>query len=682
MASPKTDQPSTQGATDYASELLGGFSTTPAGAATGRQTQRVTRLPKARALDDLPIANRDSMEGTATFGTLTRAATVDDPQTRLRIFARARFPNLPEAEALSRVGTVGNEVIYLGDDGKIYRDTPPGLLGGAKELGASIVGRPLTTAGATIGGIVGAAGGPLGAAGGATLGAAGGRGFEKVYTNVAEGEPQTVGGNVRSMATEGGFAGGGSLMGSAIGKVLERGMARDIRRLDPTKVSEITAKATREGIDLNAAQATNLPSLKAKFDTLSVMPTSRDIISEGAERQSRQSASAVERFLQRVSPAEGLDEAGIAARDAAKRVISDLVEDRSSKARPLYEAAFQRAEQAGGIPPEIMAQARSLMERPAMIEAGKKAVQIAKNEGIDLADPRQSLKGMHYMKLALGDMIGAPKEGLGKVERAQFTNLKNQLVRIMDDLSPDYAEARKVFAHYSPAVNDIKEGIVSRLADMTDETAFKAAQTVFGGNLSPKTVQRTRELFMRSGMTEQWDGLLRAYLQKTWEQAGKQTMTGGGAITQAPKWRAMLWGSPQQKRILEASMEPGQRAAMGDLMDVFEAVARTASAGQGSQTMPRMEGARLLREEAGSSMLSKGATALSPQTIGTRLSNYLDEVKLGKHAEKLAEIITSKDGINKLRELKRLSPNDKRFIQGASTLFGVTMSPRAPGAVE
>jgi hypothetical protein len=239
-----------------------------------------------------------------------------------------------------------------------------------------------------------------------------------------------------------------------------------------------------------------------------------------------------------------------------------------------------------------------------------------------------------------------------------------------------------VFAHYSPAVNNIKEGMVSRLADMTDETAFKAAQTVFGGNLSPKTVQRTRELFMRSGMTEQWDGLLRAYLQKTWEQAGKQTMTGGGAITQAPKWRAMLWGSPQQKRILEASMEPGQRAAMGDLMDVFEAVARTASAGQGSQTMPRMEGARLLREEAGSSMLSKGATALSPQTIGTRLSNYLDEVKLGKHAEKLAEIITSKDGINKLRELKRLSPNDKRFIQGASTLFGVTMSPRAPGAVE
>src|SRR6185436_19218252 len=115
--------------------------------------------------------------------------------------------------------------------------------------------------------------------------------------------------------------------------------------------------------------------------------------------------SAVDRFLKGLSAEEGLDEAGTAARKSAGDVIEMLTEERSKKAAPLYKAALERFEQAGGIPQELLPRATALMERPAMQEAGKKAVMLAKNEGLDLADPKNSLLGMHYMKLALDDMI-------------------------------------------------------------------------------------------------------------------------------------------------------------------------------------------------------------------------------------------------------------------------------------
>jgi hypothetical protein len=52
-------------------------------------------------------------------------------------------------------------------------------------------------------------------------------------------------------------------------------------------------------------------------------------------------------------------------------------------------------------------------------------------------------------------------------------------------------------------------------------------------------------------------------------------------------------------------------------------------------------------------------------------------VRVGSHAEKLAEVMTSPEGMKRLKELKQLSPNDKRFIAGTANLFGISVRPRA-----
>lgn len=666
--------------TDYASELLRGTAPAPKQAppAPTDYASELFGASKPAATGRQQIANADTNEGTASFATLSKASMVDDPATKIRIFARARFPKLPEPEAVARYQMVDGEPVYTGDDGKMYRETPGGVGGFFKNVGAGIVGNPGATIGGAAGAIAGAPAGPLGAAAGAALGAAGGKGFDKTAANLAFDEPQTVGGNVKAMAVEGGVNAAFSGAGSAVGKFLERGLARDIGKVSQPAVQQITQKANAAGIDLNPAQITNLPSLKGKHDALATLPTSKDIIQEGAQRQAGQASAAIDRFVQSVSKNSGLDEAGEGARTAAKSIIEGIVRDRSSKAAPLYQAAFANAQ---GIPRELTEEVVGLMQRPAMDAAAKKAITLAANEGIELSNPTNTLQGMHYMKLALDDMIEgrmAAEGGIGNVEKRQFVNLKNQLLTVMDRMSPDYKKAREVFAHFSPAVNNIREGMVSKLGDLADESTFKASGMVFGGNISPKTVQRTGELFRNAGMGDQWNALIRARLEDMWSQAGKQRQTTGGAITQAPRFQAMVWGDPKQKALLEAAMEPGQRAAMTDLMDVFQAMARTAHAGAGSQTAGRLEAANLMRQESGSGA-GTVAKLFSPQQWGVAAGKWLDEVRLGQHAQKMAEIMTSPDGMKRLRDLKRLGPGDKAFIQGAASLFGLSVAPDGVG---
>lgn len=678
--------------TDYAADLLGGGDRPAQGArataALGREestdyaaalfgpslVRENAKKPKELSLADLKVANAESHEGTADFGTLVKANMVEDPGTKVRIYAQARFPKLAEKEAVSRYGIVEGHVVYVGEDGKMYREDPPGFTGWLKD---SLAAGTVADLPALIGGIAGAtAGAPSGPAGMITLGAAGaagGKGYGKVIANLALDEPQTVEGNIKSIAGEGLFSAGGNYAGSLFGKFLTRNLARDISKLDGQAVADLQSKASSIGVELDPAQLTNLPSLKAKKDVLASMPTSRDIIAQGSQKQAGQARQAVDSFLDTLSAKEGLDEAGAAAKKSAGDVIEMVTKERSSKASPLYQKAFEEFQ---GIPQELLPRADSLMGRPAMKEAGKKAVMLAKNEGVDLADPKNSLLGMHYMKLALDDMIeGAGQQGFGGTYKRGLVGLKNQLVGIMDELSPTYGEARKVFTHFTPNVMKAREGIVSALADMNDEQLHQAVGKVFGGNISPSTVAQTKALFERAGAKDTWNQMTKAYLQDAFENAGRQFKTTGGALEAAPNWQVAMTGSARQYRILEKALDPAEFQAFKDMMDVFEAMGRTRGAGAGSQTMTRQEGAKLLREESGAGMIGRVAQLGSPQNIGSRVGEWLQEVRVGDHAEQLAQVMTSPQGMQKLRELKRLSPNDERFLAGASTLFGIELKP-------
>jgi hypothetical protein len=661
-----------------------------------------TRAPAPSvSLKDLPIVNADARatdKSTADFSTMAKAAMVEDPKTRLRIFAKARFPNDPNA--VSRYGMVDGEPVYVGDDQRLYRETPEGFGNWAKGAGAGLVGHAPSIVGGAIGAGQGAlAGAPFGPPGaiagglaGAALGAAGGRGYEKVGANLAFGEPQTAAGNAKDMATEAAWSAGGTALGLGFARHLEKSrLAKDIGKLDEPGMSALSAKANAVGIELNPAQATNLPSLKSKYDVLASLPKSRETIAEGARKQSTQAYDAADRLIKGISATDGLDEAGELAREGAKKVIASLAQERADAARPLYVQAFEKFDQyrqglttanPGGQAARVVPEVSRLMDRPAMKEAEKQAVKLAANDGVTLKNPTQSLLGLHYVKLALDDAIeGAtnPRGGLGASNLRSLTELKGQFVGILDNLSPDYAEARKVFAHFSPTISAVKQGMVSRVAGLSDDHLMRTADMMFSGsNVSPKGVAQARQLFAKAGLEEEWNALLAARLRDTFEKAGKQPVAGitpGGAVTQAPKWAASMMG-PREYRVMEKAMSPEQFQGFKDLLEVFNAIGRTAYAGAGSQTMPRQEAAKAMRDEMGST-LGKVAGSLEVWKYLPRLKAWADEARFGQNSAKLAEVMTSPGGLEQLRELRRLQPDSMQFIARASALFGISLAPSA-----
>src|SRR5690242_13364316 len=93
----------------------------------------------------LPIQNPD--EGKAGFTTMLKAESVDDPKTKLKIFAHERFPNDPNAVERYALTSDG-KVVYVDDDGKIYQETHPGL----KSFVAGLGGQAAPIAGGVAGG--------------------------------------------------------------------------------------------------------------------------------------------------------------------------------------------------------------------------------------------------------------------------------------------------------------------------------------------------------------------------------------------------------------------------------------------------------------------------------------------------------------------------------------------------
>lgn len=660
--------------------LAGAVSTTPGGAVTavhGRAglTQRAKEATnQGLSLEDFKdqIANYDATDNTtASFGTLVKAAMVDDPETKLKIFAQARFPK--DKSAANRYGLIGDEVVYVGTDGRLYRETPAGAMGWVKEAGAGIAGKGLPIAGGMAGGAVAA--GPAGMIAGAGLGAAGGEAARKIVGGLVFDEPITPEGALKSMAMEGAFSSGGALLGAGVVKWINRNAARDIGKLNRAAATDLTKKADRVGVELNPAQTTNLPSIKGKFEALARMPTSADVIQEGMERQAQQANRAAYHFLQQVSTREGIEEIGEEGVKAAGKVISMVAKDRATKAAPLYQRAFEQFEQIGGIPPQLVGKADELMKRPALQAAARRAVILAKNEGVDLADPKKSLLGMHYMKLALDDAIeNAGRNATGSTFKRGLVDIKTQLVGIMDDLSPTYAEARKVFAHYSPSVEAIKGGVVARISELPPEKVSEAARLLFKPGSSPKAIEQARSLFLKAGLQDDYNALLRSYLQETFEQAGRQYSSAGGLVGQAPKWRAAMLGDPSQARVLRAAMTPQQWQGFSEMSEVFEAMGRVSGRGN-SITMPMQEAAGRIRQESGAGLMGQIAGLASPQEIGRRFMEWRMQARVGAHAEKLAQIMTSPQGMRQLKDLVKLDPGSEKFILRASALFGISVAP-------
>jgi hypothetical protein len=114
-----------------------------------------------------------------------------------------------------------------------------------------------------------------------------------------------------------------------------------------------------------------------------------------------------------------------------------------------------------------------LMKRPAMQQALAKARELAANDGVNLSD-QNAIQTLHYMKQVLDDKIaaaGARDTSIGPAEQRVLLGAKNELLGVMDGISPEYQMARSTYQAMSDPLNRmdlgeyLRQKYMSALAD-------------------------------------------------------------------------------------------------------------------------------------------------------------------------------------------------------------------------
>ena len=131
------------------------------------------------------------------------------------------------------------------------------------------------------------------------------------------------------------------------------------------------------------------------------------------------------------------------ARDAA-------VAARESTAGALYKSALDPANQQP-LTPWIKGQITQLIKRPSINDASKQAQRWAIERG-EKPSSMGSLQALHDVKIALDDQIAAAMSQGQKGHAASLQNTRDQLLTVIEKISPDYQAARTTYAGMSQPI--------------------------------------------------------------------------------------------------------------------------------------------------------------------------------------------------------------------------------------
>lgn len=147
--------------------------------------------------------------------------------------------------------------------------------------------------------------------------------------------------------------------------------------------------------------------------------------------------------------------------------------NRDATAEQLYDAARRIGVDPAKLTPEALQNIANFSKR-VPDEVIAKARQLAKIKGESMGDAT-SIQGMHWVKLAIDDLIGAADRAGNGTLKGAYVGLQKDLLTGMDNLSPAYAAARKTFASMSRPLNQM---------DIAQEIADKSVNKLTG-NLQP-----------------------------------------------------------------------------------------------------------------------------------------------------------------------------------------------------
>ena len=203
------------------------------------------------------------------------------------------------------------------------------------------------------------------------------------------------------------------------------------------------------------------------------------------------------------------------------------------------------------------------------------------------------------------------------------------------------------------------------LINMSQDNLDQFADKVFGvtNPASPQSIRYTRQQIEQSGPNGPiiWNEVTRSYLENVWQKAMKPTATATEQKVDAGlAFRNILMGDEKRIKALQAAMSPQQFLALNDLTKVLEAAGRVKKLGSDTAFN------NLVLENMKETVPGMATRALTPVKS---IQDWLTRESFLKNADVLAEIVTSPTGMQQLRELRKLSPQQPKFWSLMSQLL-------------
>jgi hypothetical protein len=135
--------------------------------------------------------------------------------------------------------------------------------------------------------------------------------------------------------------------------------------------------------------------------------------------------------------------------------VQDLMKKRSEEANALYQSAWDsNARFSSKTAPDI----ERLRNLPSFKEAMKAGSKRMADAGLDITDPKNTLRGLHETKIALDDMISeAIRQGKGG-QASVLMGMKERMLKDMEKAAPEYKTARLAYAGDSEMLTAMDEG--------------------------------------------------------------------------------------------------------------------------------------------------------------------------------------------------------------------------------
>lgn len=624
--------------------------------------------------DKLPFESIAEMG--ATPSAAFTAGTQTDKNAAIKEFAKAR--GIPA----SRYRIVGNDIVYEADDGKFYAEVPgilkapktsiaynaPDVLEAIPGLVTGLATSPMIMAGPA--GIAGS----VALTGGAAALANAGR---QKYAGLLAGEDRPL--DIPQVATSG--------LLDAVAQAIPVGRlgmfnarsAADLAKLDISASNKMIGEANRFGIQLTPAEITNLPSLKAQQKVLGNIAESSDTLGKFYEkRYQEQIQPAVDDFLGYVSRVDDPMTAGLNAQNALKQRKEVLNKEREDIVSPLYTEAFKNAT------PVNTSGIVSQLDRMLEIAKGDEKRELLKIKDAMFRDVTETLPdgstvtkkilddrlpALQRVKFSIdsaleGDAVGA----MDKTIKGEITGIKKQLVDAMSEGNPLYREANDAFEAASAPINEFMSSRAGfSLTEVSRDNLNQFATRLFKDS-SPQTVTYIRNQ-VEAANPGAWKDVTRAWLQQNWEKA---TEIKPGArdlpVDAGANWKNILLGTEKNKRILQAALEPEEYRGLVDLTEVLGAAGRVKKIG--SDTAFNEKVLADMGAQSGGLLTTLGKVAGSARLDAPLkfVADFASKRQFGQNAESVANIITSPDGILRLRELRKMSPTSVGFWSGLSQL--------------